>query len=94
MDWRELAIDRADIVHGMTVATNALLERRGARTGLLTTAGFGDVLVIGRQNRPHIYAPAPDAARHRLVADAWRLRSEAVERLDAGGSNALDEARC
>ena len=43
------------IVHGMTVATNALLERRGAATALLTTAGFRDVLVIGRQNRPHLY---------------------------------------
>ena len=51
-----LNIAAAEIVHGMTVATNALLERRGARTALLTTAGFGDVLVIGRQNRPHIYA--------------------------------------
>src|SRR4051812_6558018 len=43
------------IVHGMTVATNALLERKGARTALLTTAGFADVLVIARQNRPYLY---------------------------------------
>ena len=43
------------LVHGMTVATNALLERRGARIALLTTAGFADILVIGRQNRPHLY---------------------------------------
>ena len=41
----------AAVVHGSTVATNALLERRGARTALITTAGFGDVLAIGRQNR-------------------------------------------
>ena len=69
---QELDIAAAEIVHGMTVATNALLERRGARTALLTTAGFGDVLVIGRQNRPHIYAlhqTRPPA----LVDDAWRL---------------------
>ena len=43
--------------HGMTVATNALLEERGARTALLTTRGFADVLEIGRQNRPHLYRP-------------------------------------
>ena len=41
--------DIAEIVHGTTVATNAILERRGARTGLITTAGFEDVLEIGRQ---------------------------------------------
>src|SRR3990172_10302111 len=39
------------IVHGSTVATNALLERKGARTALVTTRGFRDVLQIGRQNR-------------------------------------------
>jgi N-methylhydantoinase A len=43
------------IIHGSTVATNALLERKGARTALLTTAGFEDVIEIGRQNRPRIY---------------------------------------
>ena len=41
--------------HGMTVATNALLEGRAARTALLATAGFEDVLELGRQNRPHLY---------------------------------------
>jgi N-methylhydantoinase A len=50
--------------HGMTVATNALLERRGARTALVTTEGFRDVLEIGRQARPSLYElarrrPAP-----------------------------------
>src|SRR4051794_3253554 len=38
--------------HGMTVATNALLEERGARTALVTTAGFADVIEIARQERP------------------------------------------
>jgi N-methylhydantoinase A len=47
------ALDR--LVHGTTVATNALLERRGARTVLVTTEGFRDVLEIGRQNRPKLY---------------------------------------
>ncbi len=77
-----LTVSQAEIVHGMTVATNALLERRGARTALIASAGFADVLVIGRQNRPHLYRlsqarPAP------LVEDAWRL--EVRERLDAAG---------
>src|SRR5688572_32868900 len=48
--------------HGMTVGTNALLEGRGARTALLATEGFTDLLEIGRQNRPFLYrlcAPKP-----------------------------------
>ena len=45
----------ADISHGTTVATNALLERKGARTALLVTEGFEDMLEIGRQNRPALY---------------------------------------
>ncbi|MDE0012303.1 MAG: hydantoinase/oxoprolinase family protein [Candidatus Poribacteria bacterium] len=53
-----------EIVHGSTVATNALLERRGARIALVTTKGFEDVLEIGRQARPNLYdffveRPAP-----------------------------------
>jgi N-methylhydantoinase A len=47
--------DVGAFAHGMTVATNALLERRGARTALVTTEGFRDVLEIGRQNRPSLY---------------------------------------
>ena len=45
----------AEVIHGSTVATNALLERKGARTALLTTAGFEDVLEIGRQTRRELY---------------------------------------
>jgi N-methylhydantoinase A len=44
-----------EIIHGSTVATNALLERKGARTALVTTYGFKDLLVIGRQNRGELY---------------------------------------
>ncbi len=44
-----------DIIHGSTVATNALLERRGARLALITTAGFEDLLTIGRQTRRELY---------------------------------------
>ncbi len=50
----------AALAHGMTVATNALLERRGARTALVTTEGFRDVLEIARQNRPSLYDLAMD----------------------------------
>ncbi len=49
----------ADVVHGSTVATNALLERKGVRTAFVTTAGFEDVLEIGRQNRPELYNLTP-----------------------------------
>src|SRR5438552_19077828 len=50
--------------HGMTVATNALLEDHTARTALIATEGFTDVIELGRQARPHLYelcraAPAP-----------------------------------
>jgi N-methylhydantoinase A len=44
-----------EIIHGSTVATNAFLERKGAKTLLVTTYGFEDVLFIGRQNRPRLY---------------------------------------
>ncbi|NIV29730.1 MAG: hypothetical protein GWN58_09560, partial [Anaerolineae bacterium] len=47
------------VVHGATVATNALLQRRGARTALVTTEGFRDVLEIGRQTRSELYALQP-----------------------------------
>src|SRR5262245_55309981 len=44
-----------EVIHGSTVATNALLERKGARTALLTTEGFEDVIIIGRQTRRELY---------------------------------------
>ena len=64
--------ERFQVVHGTTVGTNALLQRRGARTALITTAGFEDVLMIGRQARPELYnlnaiKPQP------LVGDDLRL---------------------
>jgi len=68
--------------HGMTVGTNALLEERGARTALVATRGFGDLLEIGRQDRPQLYRlctpkPAP------LVEP--ELRFEAAERIGPEG---------
>jgi N-methylhydantoinase A len=68
--------------HGMTVGTNALLEERGARTGLIATRGFADLLDIGRQDRPQLYhlcAPKPSP----LVAE--ELRFEAAERIGPEG---------
>jgi N-methylhydantoinase A len=66
------------VVHGATVATNALLERRGARTALITTEGFRDVLEIGRQTRPDLYALHPTRPEP-LVPSHWRF--ELPERL-------------
>ena len=68
--------------HGMTVGTNALLEERGARTALIATRGFADVLEIGRQNRPSLYHPC--RARPRPLADP-ELRFEAEERIGPEG---------
>lgn len=50
-----VAGEAAAFLHGTTIGTNALLERRGARTALLVTQGFRDVLELGRQNRPNLY---------------------------------------
>jgi N-methylhydantoinase A/oxoprolinase/acetone carboxylase beta subunit len=47
--------DKFEVIHGSTVATNALLERKGAKLALLTTAGFEDLLEIGRQTRRELY---------------------------------------
>ena len=78
------------LAHGMTVATNALLERRGARTALVTTAGFRDVLEIARQNRPALY----DLAQDRPPALVPRgLRFTVEERMGPDGELApLDSA--
>lgn len=74
---------QSTIVHGTTVATNAVLEGRGARTALITTRHFRDVLEIGRQSREYMYdlrqhgRPAALVPRH--------LRLEISERLDYQG---------
>jgi N-methylhydantoinase A len=70
------------IVHGTTVATNAILEHKGALTGLLTTAGFRDVLEIGRLRRPSLYDIFWDKPRP-LVRRAYRL--ELNERMNHRG---------
>ena len=81
----------ASIVHGSTVATNALLERKGARCALITTAGFEDVLEIGRQTRVEIYninvskaAPLIPADLRLGVSERTGPHGEVIEPLDAG----------
>lgn len=79
-----LSVDpEAPVMHGTTTATNALLERRGARTALITTHGFADVLAIGRQNRPQLYEFS-QATRNHLVPR--QLRMQVDERIDSEGN--------
>jgi N-methylhydantoinase A/oxoprolinase/acetone carboxylase beta subunit len=75
--------DQAEIIHGSTVATNALLERKGARVALVTTRGFEDVLKIGRQTRAELYNFMVKARRP-LIAEV--LTFGVNERLNADGS--------
>ena len=86
-----IARDRiGSVLHGTTVATNAILERRGARTALITTRGFRDVLELRRARSPELYdalyTPPPP-----LVPRRWRL--EATERIGPRGEvlTPLDE---
>ena len=87
------------LAHGTTVATNALLERRGAAVALVTTEGLADVIEIGRQDRPSLYdqlASRPEP----LVPRAWRYEvagrlaadGSALVPVDPGGLPALDPA--
>jgi N-methylhydantoinase A len=73
-----------EILHGTTVGSNAILQRAGARTGLITTRGFRDVLEIGRVRTPELYdlawdKPAPLVRR--------RHRLEVGERIGAGADH-------
>ena len=84
------ALDLEEVRIGTTVATNALLERRGARTALVVTRGFGDALRIGYQNRPKLFVrkiELPEPLYERVI--------EVDERIAADGSviTRLDEAR-
>jgi N-methylhydantoinase A/oxoprolinase/acetone carboxylase beta subunit len=104
---RASATAKTDVVHGSTVATNALLERKGARAALVTTAGFEDVIQIGRQNRERLYDLNPPLRRplvprslcfgvaERAYFDgtvAARPTSEELDRLRARLSRARVEA--
>jgi N-methylhydantoinase A len=76
--------------HGTTVATNALIQHRGVKTGLITTDGFRDLLEIGRQRRPHLYDLQCDKPALLVTRD---LRKEVPERLRHDGriEKPLDE---
>jgi N-methylhydantoinase A len=74
--------DVATFGHGMTVATNALLEERGARTALLTTEGFTDVLELARQTRPELYRPCRERPAPLVPPE---LRLPVAERCGPGG---------
>ena len=85
------------LTHGSTVATNALLERKGARVALITNRGFEDVLEIGRQNRPQLYVLAgwrkpPLVDREHRIGVAGRLgpAGDVLESLDAQELSALN----
>ena len=74
------------VAHGTTVATNALLERTGARTALIATRGFRDLLEIARQKRPALYdllagKPAPLVPRHRRFEVAERVMGDGRVRI-------------
>src|ERR1700709_935246 len=77
--------------HGTTVGTNALIQHRGVRTGLITTDGFRDLLEIGRQKRPDLYDIEVDKPPDLVSRD---LRLEVPERIRHDGSveTPLDEA--
>ncbi len=81
----------ATLAHGTTVATNALLERRGAVVALVATTGFADVIEIARQDRPSLYDQAVDRPVALVARD---LRLEVVGRLAADGTEleAVDAA--
>lgn len=92
----ELGVRPELVVHGSTVATNAVLERKGARTALVTTAGFRDLLTIGRQNRPDIYdlepeTPEPLVPRELIFELHGRMRPDGSveEQLDHSEVRAL-----
>jgi 5-oxoprolinase (ATP-hydrolysing)/N-methylhydantoinase A len=76
--------DLAEVLHGTTLVTNALIERRGATTGLLTTRGFRDVLELGIEQRYDIYDlfltfPDPIVPRRRRIEITGRITAEGTE---------------
>jgi N-methylhydantoinase A len=92
-EWGLAPQDVLRFVHGTTVATNAVLERKGAKVGVITTEGFRDVLEIGRQMRHQMYQLALDPETPTFLAPG-RMRHEVPERISATGEvlKPLDEA--
>ena len=78
-----MALDRIGVlIHGTTVGTNAVLERKGARCGLITTRGFRDALELGRRTRPTTYGMV--GTFEALIPREMRI--EVSERMDAFGN--------
>ena len=71
-----------ELFHGSTIATNAVLERKGCRAGMITTRGFRDLLAIQRQTRPNVYAVAFEKPRPLVPLE---LTFEVGERVDVNG---------
>ena len=71
-----------EIVHGTTIATNAVIENKGAKTVLISTKGFKDVIEIGRQNRNNIYELYPSRPKPLVPQN---LRFEIEERIGSNG---------
>jgi N-methylhydantoinase A len=97
-EWTHQQAQSLDIVHGTTVATNALLERKGARTALIITEGFEDVIEIGRQARPQLYnlmvtRPAPIVPRQLRLGVRERIAHDGsvVTPIDHGQLNKVIE---
>lgn len=88
---RELGVAPDLLVHGSTVATNAVLERRGARTALITTEGVRDLLTIGRQTRPDMYDLEPETLEP-LVPDDLTFELHARLRPDGSVELAPDHS--
>lgn len=92
-NWKIAPEAVGHFLHGTTVATNAVLERKGARIGLLTTAGFKDVLEIGRQMRQALYGIILEPETPVFLAQG-KYRKEIPERVGSKGEvvTPLDEA--
>ena len=98
----ELAIDPADVTevgHGFTVATNAIIEEKGAHTALITTEGFRDVLEFRRNRTPRLYdlyyekSPTLVKRQYRLeVGERLNFRGEVLRPLDTGSVDRAAQA--
>ena len=81
--------DIYSVIHGSTIGINTVIERKGAKTGLITTSGFEDVLLIGRQTRPRIYdwrvgrpSPLVPGNLRKGIAERMDHHGEVIEPLD------------
>ncbi len=78
--------EKIEMIHGSTVATNAVLERKGARTAIIMNSGFEDVIEIGRQNRPQLYNLFVKRPKHLVASE---LRFGVVGRIDKDGQEII-----